>query len=100
MTLYTPGPDGRFGTLDDVTQATDITDTNGNYLFDTLLPGAYTVCVSDSSSANHDVLDAAAYTQTGDPDHFGQPFGSAVPGTATATTVARYRSCWRRGMSS
>ncbi len=82
VTLFTTGPDGLFGTPDDVAQATDTTDANGYYLFDGLAPGAYVVVVTDSSGASHDVLDPAAYDQTGDPDHFGQPEASATPGTA------------------
>ncbi len=71
-----------FGTLDDVAQATDTTDANGLYMFDSLPPGAYVVVVTDSGTASHDILDPAANNQTGDPDHFGQPEASAMPGTA------------------
>lgn len=46
------------------------TDQNGNYIFNTLPPGAYYVQVTNSGSASHDVL-GASYTQTGDPDHYG-----------------------------
>lgn len=36
--LYTPGPDGQFGTADDVPVATTTTDTAGRYYFSNLLP--------------------------------------------------------------
>ena len=68
--IFTAGPDGVFGTGDDVPGATQTTDTNGYYLFDDLTPGAYVVKVTNSATASHDVL-GASYTQTGDPDHFG-----------------------------
>lgn len=68
--LFTAGPDGIFGTGDDVAGATQVTDANGYYLFDGLAPGAYVVKVTNSATASHDVL-GASYTQTGDPDHFG-----------------------------
>jgi protocatechuate 3,4-dioxygenase beta subunit len=59
--LVTAGPDGLFGTGDDVVAQTATTDVNGNYLFDGLAPGAYAVVVTPQ----------AGYTQTGDPDHYG-----------------------------
>jgi hypothetical protein len=68
--LFTAGPDGIFGTGDDIPGATQVTDANGYYLFDGLQPGAYVVKVVNSATASHDVL-GASYTQTGDPDHFG-----------------------------
>ncbi len=69
INLLTSGPDGLFGTADDVTSATTTTDSTGRYLFDGLTPGAYQVKVVGSGSASHNIL-GSAYTQTGDPDHF------------------------------
>jgi len=40
-----------------------MTDANGNYIFDNLPPGAYQV---------HVLIPPFGYTQTGDPDYFGQ----------------------------
>jgi len=59
--LYTAGPDGLFGTADDVLAATTYTDHNGNYIFDGLPAGAYVVEVNDG-------VPPAGYAQTGDPD--------------------------------
>jgi len=70
LTLYSdPDGNGVYDTL----LATDITDANGNYLFDELPAGAYVVAVTSSATASHDVLNPGVYTQTGDPDHFGLP---------------------------
>ncbi len=60
--LITAGPDGLFGTADDVVAATTTTDHNGNYIFDELLPGAYVVRVNGGTTPT-------GYTQTGDPDN-------------------------------
>lgn len=68
--LFTAGPDGVFGTGDDVAGATQVTNAVGVYLFDGLTPGAYVVKVVSSTGASHNVL-GSGYTQTGDPDHFG-----------------------------
>jgi len=69
LTLITAGPDGIFGTADDVNGPTTTTDANGYYIFDSLTPGAYQVEVTDDTGASHDIL-GAEYQQTGDPDHF------------------------------
>ncbi|GAB4578212.1 MAG: hypothetical protein Fur0022_09460 [Anaerolineales bacterium] len=58
VALITAGPDGIFGTTDDVTAATTTTDAAGNYIFDGLAAGAYRVQVTAPGG----------YTQTGDPD--------------------------------
>jgi protocatechuate 3,4-dioxygenase beta subunit len=81
VTLYSAGPDGLFGTADDVAEATTTTDANGNYIFDNLAPGAYTVEVTNSNAANYDIL-GADYNQTGDPDHFGADSSTAPAGTS------------------
>lgn len=39
--LMKPGPDGVFGTADDVTSQTDTTDAAGKYLFNCVTPGTY-----------------------------------------------------------
>ncbi|MEM9888120.1 MAG: SdrD B-like domain-containing protein, partial [Bacteroidota bacterium] len=76
ITLTCAGPDGIFGTADDIT-ATTTTDENGYYLFDNLTPGAYTTEVTSSDPAvtgvpvSHDILNTTNYAQTGDPDDFG-----------------------------
>lgn len=54
------GPDGILGTGDDTTQTTT-TDNNGNYIFDNLPAGAYTVVVNNGTTPT-------GFTQTGDPD--------------------------------
>lgn len=59
--LITAGPDGLFGTVDDLVAASTTTDHNGNYIFDELLPGAYVVRVNGGTTP-------AGYTQTGDMD--------------------------------
>jgi hypothetical protein len=64
VTLYTAGPDGLFGTADDLEVATTTTDHNGNYIFDDLPAGAYVVVINGGTLP-------AGYTQTGDPDAFG-----------------------------
>jgi hypothetical protein len=48
--LLTAGPDGIFGTADDVTVKSDTTDANGRYLFDCVLPGTYIVMFSNLPS--------------------------------------------------
>jgi protocatechuate 3,4-dioxygenase beta subunit len=70
--LFTAGPDGLFGTSDDVPGATRVTDANGNYMFDDLPPGAYIVRVVSDAGASYPIL-GTDYSQTGDPDHFGFP---------------------------
>jgi hypothetical protein len=60
--LITAGPDGLFGTGDDVISATTTTNNTGCYLFDGLTPGAYVVRIPTPP---------ANTTQTGDPDHWG-----------------------------
>ena len=57
--LVTAGPDGRFGTGDDVVAATTTTNAAGNYIFDGLAAGGYVVRIPTPP---------AGYTQTGDPD--------------------------------
>jgi uncharacterized repeat protein (TIGR01451 family) len=76
--LFTPGPDGIFGTADDVAGPTDTTDANGNYIFDDLPAGAYVVKVISGVPGT--------YTQTGDPDHFGTT-GSNNDGMTTTPIV-------------
>lgn len=51
--------------------ATRTTDANGNYMFDSLPPGAYVVQVTSDSGASHAILTAGQYNQTGDADHWG-----------------------------
>jgi hypothetical protein len=85
--LFTAGPDGIFGTGDDVAGPTDVTDANGYYLFDGLAPGAYVVKVVSSAGASHDIL-GAGYTQTGDPDHFGTTGANNDNQTTTPVILA------------
>ncbi|MEA3336028.1 MAG: SdrD B-like domain-containing protein [Chloroflexota bacterium] len=62
---------------------TTTTDANGYYLFDDLPAGAYVVTVTGDTGASHDIL--GTYTQTGDPDDFGQPATS--PDNTTTVAV-------------
>ncbi len=85
VTLYhDPDGDGIYDTpyTENGYNPVDVTDANGYYLFDELPPGAYTVRVTDSSGASHDILNPGQYDQTGDPDHYAAPESTAVPGTA------------------
>lgn len=75
-----PDGDGVFDTPF-AANPTQLTDANGNYLFDDLPAGAYVVEVT-ASAGSHDVLDTGAYTQTGDPDHFAADTSTAQPGEA------------------
>ena len=50
ITLTTPGPDGAYGTADDVTVATATTDADGRYVFASLPAGSYRVSVDDSDA--------------------------------------------------
>ena len=61
VNLYTAGPDGIFGTADDVLAASTTTDAAGQYIFTGLAVGAYVV----------QVVPPVGFMQTGDPDHFG-----------------------------
>lgn len=45
--LLKAGPDGVFGTADDVTVATTTTNSTGKYLFDCVTPGSYVVMFSN-----------------------------------------------------
>ncbi len=76
--LVTPGPDGVFGTADDVIVGTAVTDANGHYLFSGLPDGAYQVIVTDLNGRLN------GYTQT-----YGVPNtndnGQASPYSATIT---------------
>ncbi|MCA9924616.1 MAG: carboxypeptidase regulatory-like domain-containing protein, partial [Anaerolineales bacterium] len=81
LNLIGPGPDGLFFTGDDVTLGTDVTDANGRYLFTNLTPGAYVVRVDDTTLP-------AGYSQTGDPDDFGQPAASPDDQTTASVVLA------------
>lgn len=78
VTLFAPGPDGRFGTPDDAPLNNTITDANGRYAFPDLPPAAYVVCVDDTTLP-------AGYIQSGDPDDFGQP--AAAPDHCTTAPI-------------
>ncbi len=84
LTLTGAGADGVFGTADDPAPTMRTTDDNGYYLFDGLAPGAYQVEVT-SSTGSHDVLNAAQYAQTGDPDEFASP--ATAPDHFSTTAV-------------
>jgi len=45
--LVSAGDDGIFGTADDVVEDTQVTDANGNYLFEDVLAGDYIIVFSD-----------------------------------------------------
>ena len=76
--LFTAGADGLFGTGDDASGGTDVTDANGNYIFDGLVADAYQVRVISGVPGT--------YTQTGDPDHFGTT-GAVNDGQTTSPIV-------------
>lgn len=52
VALFDAGPDGIANTADDTQLATDLTDANGQYLFDDLPAGNYFVRVLDSDDGN------------------------------------------------
>ncbi len=60
--------------------ATTTTDSTGNYAFDDLDPGVYTLTVTDDNNV------LTGYTQTGDPDHFGSTDTSAAANDGTTTS--------------
>jgi uncharacterized repeat protein (TIGR01451 family) len=73
--LYSPGPDGLLDTADDVLEGTTTTNSEGRFIFDALLPGAYLAKESDpsgyiSTSPNKVQagvpLSGAAYVEYGD----------------------------------
>jgi len=45
--LVSAGDDGIFGTADDVVEDTQVTDENGNYLFEDVIPGEYKITFSN-----------------------------------------------------
>lgn len=82
ITLYRPGADGLFWTVDDEIAATTTTGASGNYIFDNLAAGVYGVQITDSGMASHDILNSSDYSATGDPDHFAANLSTAPAGTA------------------
>lgn len=80
VTLTDPGPDGLFGTGDDVEQTT-VTDENGRYQFINLLPNPYTVTVDETTLP-------AGLTPSGDPDNFGVPGEDTDHTTTTPVPLA------------
>jgi uncharacterized repeat protein (TIGR01451 family) len=62
--LLTAGPDGLFGTLDDVIATTTTTGSSGYYIFDGLAVGSYMVRVNGGNPPS-------GYSQTGDADQPG-----------------------------
>lgn len=78
LSLVTAGPDGKFGTADDVVVATTTTADDGSYLFTGLPDGTYQVVVTDLNGR------LPGYTQT-----YGLPNtnnnGQTSPYTATIT---------------
>jgi SdrD B-like domain/SprB repeat/Secretion system C-terminal sorting domain len=67
--LMSAGPDGMFGTADDVTVARDTTNAAGKYLFDCVTPGTYVIMFSNlpagyqwaaKDNVNNDCLDSDA----------------------------------------
>ncbi len=84
LSLTIAGPDGNFGTGDDVTLATVLTDANGAYLFNGLAVGTYHVNVTDVNGR------LVGYTQT-----FGAPNtnnnGQAMPFPVTVTNCTSIR---------
>ena len=63
VTLTGAGADGLFGTGDDPTAQTRTTDAAGNYVFDDLPKGVYSVAISPVTLPG-----GVTWTQTGDPD--------------------------------
>ena len=52
VSLITPGPDGIFHTDDDETEDTQVTDENGRYLFENVIPGEYCIQFNENSLPN------------------------------------------------
>ncbi len=77
--LLTAGPDGLFGTLDDVVAASTTSDDAGNYAFDGLTAGSYVVRIPSSPSG---------YAQTGDPDQPGVTCTTCDSQTSTPILLA------------
>jgi hypothetical protein len=82
VTLTGAGADGIFGTGDDTTASTT-TGPAGDYIFNDLPTGAYTVTVDAANFDSGQPLEN--YVQTGDPDEFGQP--ATAPDNTTTTPV-------------
>lgn len=79
--LLTPGPDGIFGTADDVVAATTTTGYDGSYIFDGLAAGAYAIRVNGG-------VTPTGYTQTGDPDQPGEACTTCDNRTTTPILLA------------
>ena len=77
--LYTAGPDGLFGTGDDVLHASTVTDNTGHYIFDDLPQDAYVVKIPTPPSG---------YTQSGDPDRPAQTCVTCDNQTTTPILVS------------
>ena len=72
--------DGIYGGAGDNPAVTTTTNATGNYIFTGLEPGAYVVQVTDTAMV------LGGYTQTGDPDHFGQTNTSPAANDGLTTT--------------
>ncbi|OAN45081.1 hypothetical protein A6A03_02690 [Chloroflexus islandicus] len=85
VTLTGAGPDGVFGTADDVSRTTT-TDSNGEYLFDNLPPGSYRLTFSDipagltfspADQGGDDTADSDVITSGGATDVFALTSGQS-----------------------
>ncbi len=78
--LMTAGPDGLFGTADDVVAATTTTAADGSYIFDDLAAGAYVIRINGGSAPD-------GYSQSGDPDEPGVQGGAGCSACDNQTTA-------------
>lgn len=73
MTLTGAGTDGFFGTDDDLTPIVKVTDAAGNFIFDALQAGVYSVAVTTATLPS-----GPTWTQTADPDGAGSIDGKTT----------------------
>lgn len=79
--LLAAGPDGLFGTPDDVIVASTVSGYDGSYIFDNLPAGAYLVRVNNGTTPS-------GYTLTADPDQPGVPCLTCDNRTTTPILLA------------
>ncbi|MEM9302343.1 MAG: SdrD B-like domain-containing protein [Pseudomonadota bacterium] len=87
--LVDPGPDGIVGTADDTLLAETVTDADGNYLFDNLLPGSYGVVVPVPPAGAPQSSTPTALDDDGmdGDDNGAQPDGAGTPAFSPVVTL-------------